>query len=201
MANIGIMGGTFDPIHFGHLRAAEEVLQGFQLDRVIFVPAGNPPHKAGERISSAEHRYLMTVLATMDHPNFEVSRVEIDRPGFSYTLDTLKEFKKRFPEDNLYFITGADAILSVHGWNGYKELFELADFIAVTRPGYSMESLDCLRPLIGDCCYSRIHVFTVTSLAISSSDIRERVRKSLSIRYLIPEMVRRYIERNGLYKD
>ncbi|MBE3518770.1 MAG: nicotinate-nucleotide adenylyltransferase [Firmicutes bacterium] len=201
MANIGIMGGTFDPIHFGHLRAAEEVLQGFQLDRVIFVPAGNPPHKAGERISSAEHRYLMTVLATMDHPNFEVSRVEIDRPGFSYTLDTLREFRKRFPGDNLYFITGADAILSVHYWNGYRELFELADFIAVTRPGYSMESLDCLRPLIGEQCYSRIHVFTVTSLAISSSDIRDRVRKSLSIRYLTPETVRRYIERNGLYKD
>lgn len=201
MAKIGIMGGTFDPIHFGHLRAAEEVLQGFDLERVIFVPAGNPPHKAGEKISSAEHRYLMTVLATMDHPNFEVSRVEIDRPGFSYTLDTLKEFKKRFPGDNLYFITGADAILSVHSWNGYRELFELADFIAVTRPGYSMESLDCLKPLVGDRCYSRIHVFTVTSLAISSSDIRERVRKSLSIRYLIPEMVRRYIERNRLYKD
>lgn len=197
---IGIMGGTFDPIHFGHLRAAEEVLQGFGLERVIFMPSGKPPHKPLSEVTDAEHRYMMTLLATVDHPHFEVSRIEIDRPGPSYTLDSLKELKKVFSSEKaLYFITGLDAILEIHTWNGYRELFEIADFIAVTRPGYSMETLSSLEKAIGKECFSRIHPFPVTLLAISSRDIRRRVREGKSIRYLVPDPVMKYIEKERLY--
>jgi len=197
---IGIMGGTFDPIHYGHLRAAEEVLQGFGLERVIFVPSGNPPHKPASEVTSAEHRYLMTLLATADHPSFEVSRLEIDRPGPSYTLDTLREFRRQFScEKALYFITGLDAILEVHTWNGFRELFQIADFIAVTRPGYSVETLRLLESSLGQECFSKVHPFPVTLLAISSRDIRRRVREGKSIRYLVPREVMEYIEKERLY--
>lgn len=200
MTAIGIMGGTFDPIHFGHLRAAEEVRQGFGLERVIFVPAGRPPHKQASEVTPPEHRYLMTLLATADHPHFEVSRVEIDRDGPSYTLDTLRYLRSIFsPEKALYFITGLDAILEIHTWMDYRELFQLADFIAVTRPGYNVEALRNLQEILGDELFSRIHPFPVTLLAISSRDIRRRVREGRSIRYLVPDPVMKYIEKERLY--
>jgi nicotinate-nucleotide adenylyltransferase len=197
---IGVMGGTFDPIHFGHLRAAEEVLQGFGLERVIFVPAGMPPHKPLSEVTSPEHRYMMAKLATADHPRFDVSPVEIQREGPSYTLDTLRELKQTICKDKkLYFITGFDAILEVHTWNGYKQLFDLADFIAVTRPGYSVEAFLTLEKFLGPECFSKVHPFPVTLLAIASREIRRRVREGESIRYLVPEPVRLYIEKHGLY--
>lgn len=200
MTAIGIMGGTFDPVHFGHLRAAEEVLQGFGLEKVIFVPSGKPPHKPLTEVSPPEHRYSMTLLATADHPRFEVSRIEIDRPGFSYTLDSLKQLRQILGrEKDLYFITGLDAILSIPTWNGYRKLFELADFIAVTRPGYSIDALSTLEKVLGKEHFKKIHPFPVTLLAISSRDIRRRVREGKSIRYLVPESVRRYIEKERLY--
>lgn len=200
MTAIGIMGGTFDPIHYGHLRAAEEVLEGFGLERVIFVPAGQPPHKSSSEVTPAEHRYLMTLLATADHPRFEVSRIEIDRKGPSYTLDTLREMRQVFgPQIGLYFITGLDAIMEIRTWQGFKELFKLADFVAVARPGYTMESLRLLEDSLGKECFSKVHPFPVTLLAISSRDIRRRVREGKSIRYLVPREVMEYVEKEGLY--
>lgn len=197
---IGIMGGTFDPIHFGHLRAAEEVSQGFGLERVIFVPSGRPPHKPAEEVTPPEHRYLMTLLATADNPRFEVSRIEIDREGPSYTLDSLKELRSAFsPEKALYFITGLDAILEIATWQDYTELFELADFIAVTRPGYNVEALTQLEKTLGRERFSKVHPFPVTLLAISSRDIRRRIREGKSVRYLVPDNVARYIEKERLY--
>ncbi len=200
MTAIGVMGGTFDPIHFGHLRAAEEVLQGFGLERVIFVPSGEPPHKPLSEVTSPEHRYMMAKLATADHPHFEVSGIEIKREGPSYTLDTLRELRSTIGKQKaLYFITGLDAILEIHTWNGFEKLFDLADFIAVTRPGYSVETFGTLENLIGPDCFAKVHLFPVTLLAIASRDIRRRVKEGKSIRYLVPESVRLYIEKQRLY--
>jgi nicotinate-nucleotide adenylyltransferase len=174
---IGIMGGTFDPIHYGHLRAAEEVLQGFELERIVFVPSGRPPHKSTSEITSFEHRYQMTILATQNHPRFEVSRMEIERPGPSFTVNSLREFRKVYGKSaNLYFITGLDAILEISTWSGYKEIFDYADFIAV-----------------------KVHPFPVTLLAIASRDIRKSVVEGKSPRYLVPDPVLEYIVTNRLY--
>ncbi|HHX29261.1 MAG: nicotinate-nucleotide adenylyltransferase [Bacillota bacterium] len=200
MTAIGIMGGTFDPVHHGHLRAAEEVRQGFGLERVVFVPSGRPPHKVAEEVTSPEHRYLMTLLATADNPHFEVSRMEIDREGPSYTLDSLRELRRHYsPEKAFYFITGLDAVLDITSWNGYMELFDLADFIAVTRPGYSVETLNDLGVHLGEERFSKIHPFPVTLLAISSRDIRKRVKEGRSVKYLVPDPVMKYIEKERLY--
>ena len=199
MAAIGIMGGTFDPIHYGHLRAAEEVRQGFGLERVIFVPSGKPPHKPNEHVTSAEHRYLMTQLATLDHPHFEVSRLEIDREGPSYTLDTLRALRNQVAEKDLYFITGLDAVLETPTWKSYTELFKLADFIAVTRPGYDLSALAGLKETLGEALFQRIHPFPVTLLAISSSDIRRKMREGKSVRYLVPDAVAKYALKERLY--
>jgi len=197
---IGIMGGTFDPIHFGHLRAAEEVRQGFGLERVIFVPSGRPPHKQASEVTPPEHRYLMTLLATVDNPHFAVSRTEIDRTGNSYTLDTLRELRKEYGADTVfYFITGLDAILSVRSWAHWEDLFSLTDFVAVTRPGYSIRGLSELEKALGPDKSAKIHTFPVTLLAIASTDIRKRVREGKSIRYLVPECVDEYIRKEALY--
>lgn len=200
MTAIGIMGGTFDPIHLGHLRAAEEVLQGFGLERVVFVPSGRPPHKPVEEVTPPEHRYLMTLLATADNPQFEVSRMEIDRDGPSYTLDSLRELREAFsPEKAFYFITGLDAILEISTWQSYAELFTLADFIAVTRPGHSVQALSHLEKTLGEEMFAKIHPFPVTLLAISSREIRKRVREGKSVRYLVPDPVVKYMQKERLY--
>ncbi len=200
MTAIGIMGGTFDPIHYGHLRAAEEVLQGFELERIVFVPSGRPPHKSTSEITSFEHRYQMTILATQNHPRFEVSRMEIERPGPSFTVNSLREFRKVYGKSaNLYFITGLDAILEISTWSGYKEIFDYADFIAVTRPGYNIEALSTLESILGQDCYAKVHPFPVTLLAIASRDIRKSVVEGKSPRYLVPDPVLEYIVTNRLY--
>ena len=200
MTAIGVMGGTFDPIHFGHLRAAEEVLQGFGLERVIFVPSGRPPHKPVLEVTPPEHRYLMTMLATADNPHFEVSRIEIERGGPSYTLDTLVELRKNYSHEKaFYFITGLDAILEIGTWSKYKELFKITDFVAVTRPGYSVQALSDLERALGQERFAKIHPFPVTLLAIASTDIRRRVREGKSIRYLVSDNVEKYIHKEGLY--
>ena len=202
MTSIGIMGGTFDPIHYGHLRAAEEVRQGFQLERVVFVPSGRPPHKVIDEVTPPEHRYLMVELATADHPHFEVSRLELDRVGPSYTFDTLLEFRKVYgPETDLYFITGLDALLDTPTWKNYPEMFKLADFVAVTRPGYDLSALDTLKATLGEALFKKIHPFPVTLLAISSSDLRRKMREGESVRYLIPDAVVKYAEKERLYLD
>ncbi|MDK2794145.1 MAG: nicotinate-nucleotide adenylyltransferase [Caldanaerobacter sp.] len=199
---LGIMGGTFDPIHYGHLVTAEAVRDEFKLDKVIFVPAGNPPHKVKRKVTDKKHRYLMTILATITNPFFEVSSIEIDREGYTYTIDTIKEFKKMYGEKTLfYFITGADAVLEILTWKNADELLRLCYFVATTRPGIEGnkidQELDKIRKLYGDVIYK----VTVPSLAISSTDIRERVAKGRPIKYLLPEPVERYIQKYKLYKE
>jgi nicotinate-nucleotide adenylyltransferase len=201
---IGIMGGTFDPIHYGHLVNADGARVKFNLDKVIFVPSGTPPHKKEYPVTASEHRYLMTLLATISNPYFGISRSEIDRPGLSYAVDTLRDFRQRYGNDTeLYFITGADAILEILTWKDVGELITLCNFIAATRPGYSLAGLEAIvstiratrKPDFG------VDSVEVPALVISSTDIRERVRSAQPIKYLLPETVENYIRKEGLYRD
>ncbi len=193
---LGIMGGTFDPIHHGHLVAADEARYHFGLDEVVFVPAGQPWQKAGMKVSPAEDRYLMCALATASVPGFSVSRVEVERPGPTYTVDTLRKLSAERPEEELYFITGADAILSILTWKDPEEVLGLARFVAVTRPGYDLSRLSEVLRRDG-----RVSVLEVPALAISSSEIRQRVREGRPYRFLVPREVAAYIENRGLYRE
>jgi nicotinate-nucleotide adenylyltransferase len=201
---IGLMGGTFDPIHLGHLVTAEEVRIQFGLDKVIFVPSGYPPHKELKEVSDAQHRYLMTVLATITNPHFSVSRVEIDSPSESltYTIDTIRYFHELYQgEADLYFITGADAILEILTWKDYRELLSICSFIAATRPGYTLSKLE---ETIGGVCpevLSNIHVLEIPAMAISSTFIRDRVSEGNPVKYLTTDSVGQYILKNGLYRN
>lgn len=189
----GIMGGTFDPIHYGHLVTAEEVRDYFDLEEVVFVPSARPPHKIGQEISDPEHRYLMVVLATVTNPYFRVSRVEIERPGPSYSIDTVRYFKSVWGEDTeIFFITGADAFAQISHWNNPTELLSICTFVAASRPGYRL----CLESSL----QGKVKVIEVSALAISSSEIRRRVKRGESIKYLLPEAVENYIYKNGLYR-
>jgi nicotinate-nucleotide adenylyltransferase len=195
---LGVMGGTFDPIHYGHLVTAEEALEQFELEGVLFVPTGRPWMKEHEVVSPAEDRYLMTVIATASNPLFSVSRIEVDRDGPTYTVQTLRSLKAELEAD-LFFVTGADAILEMIQWKQAGELFELARFIAATRPGYDMAGFE----LPGDApgaAKDAITVMNIPALAISSTDIRARVKAGGPIRYLVPEGVKSYIEKAGLYR-
>ena len=186
---LGLMGGTFDPIHHGHLVAADEARYAFNLDRVLFIPTGHPWMKGGH-VASAEERYEMTLLATRDNPAFEVSRIEIDRDGPTYTVDTLRELHANEPDADLFFITGADAILDILSWKDPDEAMELATFVAVTRPGYELERLP----------RDEIKILEIPALAISSTDIRRRVAEGRPIRYLLPDEVAAHIKVQGLYQ-
>ncbi|MGZ4132224.1 MAG: nicotinate-nucleotide adenylyltransferase [Actinomycetota bacterium] len=194
---VGIMGGTFDPIHYGHLVTAEEALQQFGLDEVWFVPTGSPWMKEHEIVSPAEDRYLMTVIATASNPRFRVSRMEVDREGPTYTVDTLRGLHEQFGDGvDLFFITGADAVLEIFQWKDLEELFRLAHFIAATRPGYDIAAFDATAPT----SHPRISVMTIPALAISSTDIRTRIAWGRPIRYLVPEGVNSYVQKAGLYR-
>jgi nicotinate-nucleotide adenylyltransferase len=195
---VGVMGGTFNPIHYGHLVAAETAREAFGLDRVIFVPAGDPPHKQGSAVASAEHRYLMTFIATASNFRFDTSRIELDRPGPSYTSDTLRQFREIDPAARWYFITGADAVMEMPGWHAVAEIFNQAEVIAASRPGYTLRRHELGVALGG--LADQVHHLEVPALAISSSDIRSRLRQGLSVRYLVPEGVEHYIEKNQLYR-
>ena len=198
MQRLGIIGGTFDPIHFGHLLMAEEARQAFALDEVVFVPNGRPAHKTAFGISSPEDRYAMTRLATESNSCFSASRIEIDRPGLSYTIDTLRGFRALYPAlEQLYFITGADAVLEILTWHEYDKLVNECRFIAVTRPGFALERLS----EITDAEFlNHVSFLPIPGLEISSTDIRQRVRESRSIKYLTPEPVEAYIQQQDLYR-
>ncbi|MDA8235280.1 MAG: nicotinate-nucleotide adenylyltransferase [Clostridia bacterium] len=197
---IGLMGGTFDPVHYGHMVTAEAARYEFQLDKVIFVPSGHPPHKAGSPVTGAEHRYFMTALAVTSNPNFEVSKVEIDRVGPSYTVDTIKYFLDQYHgEAEVYFITGVDAIREILTWRKVEDLLELCYFIAATRPGYQLWEMHQRLSVLLSHQLERIKTMEVPALAISSTDIRNRVRKGRPIKYLLPELVESYIIKNKLY--
>ncbi|RJX28963.1 MAG: nicotinate-nucleotide adenylyltransferase [Dethiobacter sp.] len=197
---LGIMGGTFDPIHIGHLVTAEEARQQFKLDHVIFIPAGTPPHKDEKTISSAEHRYLMSMLAVVDNPYFTVSRLEIESKHPSYTVDTVRRFFEIYQEKlNLYFITGADAILDITTWKDYKELLEACSFIAASRPGYSFSKLKIILGPAFPHIIKKVHLLEIPAMAISSTYIRRRIAEGKTIKYLTPEPVEQYIYKNRLY--
>jgi len=193
---LGVMGGTFDPIHHGHLLTAEEAAVQFGLEQVIFVPTGQPWMKAEREVSPAEDRYLMTVIATASNPRFTVSRIEIDRAGPTYTVDTLRALRELHPEAELFFVTGADAMLEIFQWKDPSELLSLAHFIAATRPGYDLARFESSAPT----AHPNVSVMNIPALAISSTDIRQRVREGRPIRYLVPEGVKSYIEKVGLYR-
>jgi nicotinate-nucleotide adenylyltransferase len=203
---IGLMGGTFNPIHYGHLVTAEEALKQFKLDKVIFIPSGTPPHKTRGRgtIATAEDRYLMTVIATASNRDFMVSRIEIDRKGKSYTIDTLRYLKSIFDEKaTLYFITGADAILEILTWKNPSGITNLCEFIAATRPGYDISRMEELKKkLFAETDHTGKHIFLmeIPALAISSTDIRHRIKTGKPINYLLPESVCNYLLKHGLYK-
>lgn len=188
---VGVMGGTFDPIHHGHLVAASEVAQWFDLDEVIFVPTGHPWQKSG--VSPSEDRYLMTVVATASNPRFTVSRVDIERGGPTYTIDTLRDLKAQRPDSDLFFITGADAIAQILSWRDHDELWDLAHFVAVSRPGHVLNTAG----LPSD----NVSQLEIPALAISSTDCRERVGQGHPVWYLVPDGVVQYIAKHHLYRS
>ena len=190
---IGIMGGTFDPIHNGHLVAASEVADRFGLDEVIFVPTGRPWQKQARGVSPAEDRYLMTVIATAANPRFTVSRVDIDRHGPTYTVDTLRDIRAARPDADLFFISGADAVAQILEWKDVDEVWSLAHFIAVSRPGHDL-SISGL-PKAG------VSSLEVPALAISSTDCRSRVGRGFPVWYLVPDGVVQYISKHHLYRS
>ncbi|WP_066524544.1 nicotinate-nucleotide adenylyltransferase [Corynebacterium bouchesdurhonense] len=191
---VGVMGGTFDPIHHGHLVAASEAAHRFGLDEVVFVPTGEPWQKAGRKISPAEDRYLMTVIATASNPRFTVSRVDIDRAGPTYTIDTLRDVRGDYPDADLYFITGADALSSIMSWHDWEDMFALAEFVGVTRPGYELTE-DMLPADIQE----RVHLLDIPAMAISSTDCRARAAAGRPVWYLVPDGVVQYIAKHRLY--
>jgi nicotinate-nucleotide adenylyltransferase len=188
---IGVMGGTFDPIHHGHLAAASEVQRSFDLDEVVFVPTGQPYQKSG--VSQAEHRYLMTAIATASNPRFTVSRVDIDRPGPTYTIDTLRDLRKQRPDADLFFISGADAVAQILDWKDNDELWSLAHFVAVSRPGHALS--------IRGLPEQGVSSLEVPALAISSTDCRARVDRDFPVWYLVPDGVVQYISKHHLYRS
>ena len=192
---LGVMGGTFDPIHHGHLVAASEVAARFALDEVVFVPTGVPWQKAGRPVSKAEDRYLMTVIATASNPRFSVSRVDIERGGNTYTVDTLRDIRtERGPDVELFFITGADALANILTWRGADELFDLARFVGVSRPGVPLTYQD-----IDHLPADKVTLLEVPALAISSTACRDRVADGLPLWYLVPDGVVQYVAKRRLY--
>jgi nicotinate-nucleotide adenylyltransferase len=186
------MGGTFDPIHHGHLVAASEVGHAFDLDEVVFVPTGQPWQKDGRKVAPAEDRYLMTVIATASNPRFSVSRVDIDRPGPTYTIDTLRELRGlRGGDAEFFFITGADALSKMMSWQDAADLFKLAHFVGVTRPGHRLSSAGLPT--------DQVSLVEIPALSISSTECRQRVAAGEPVWYLVPDGVVQYIAKRGLY--
>ncbi len=201
VARLGVMGGTFDPIHYGHLVTAEEARVQFGLESVLFVPNRHPPHKVPADVTNPEDRYLMTFLATVSNPRFSVSRVEIDRPGASFTFDTILALSSQHPDADLYYITGADAILQIlrGEWERAKELLGLCQFIAATRPGFTLDLETLRRSNFTGRTLDNVHVMAIPALSISSTDIRSRLRTGRPIKYLVPEAVEAYLIKHQLY--
>jgi len=197
---LGVMGGTFDPIHYGHLLAAEMARSAFQLEKVLFIPTGEPPHKTDMPVSAAKWRYEMVGLAIEDNPDFELSALELQRTGFSYTFDTLSILRELYPEYELFFITGSDAFRDIFTWYKVDEIFELASFIGVARPNFEatgfLQQVENEHPEI----QGKLFSLEIPALAISSSDLRKRVSMGQPIRYLLPESVRLFIQDRNLYR-
>jgi len=196
--SVGLMGGTFDPIHFGHLAAAEEACFRFRLGEVVFIPAGRPPHKEDRQLTDQEHRFEMTRLALADNSHFSVSRIEIDNPDLSYTIDTIYALKAAHPEvAQYYFITGADAVLDILSWKQPLHLARQCHIIAATRPGYDLATF---RSKVGEQLANLIEILPVPGVSVSSTEIRRRIKDDAPVRYLLPDSVIDYIAAHRLYR-
>lgn len=191
-ARLGLMGGSFNPVHYGHLAAAEEAISKFSLDKVIFIPCGKPPHKEQSALAPAEDRFLMTAIAIAGNPLFEISRYEIDKAEPSYTVETMRYFKKIYPETELYFITGADSVVELDTWHEPEHIFSYGHLIGATRPGYTVDKV----PDVAD----QVLWMEIPALGISATDIRQRIEKGHPVTYLLPEKVLDYIKSRGLYQ-
>lgn len=200
MRKVGIMGGSFDPIHLGHLVIANEALNIYKLDEIIFVPTGNPPHKKGLKADSF-HRLIMVNMAVLSNERFRVSDFEINKAEKSYTLNTLREFHKLYPKADFYFITGTDAVVDLPNWHKPEEILNICTFIAVSRPGISLDEVRRKIYEIQRDFGGRIDLLEVPMLQISSTDIRERFRMGISAKYLLPDSVEQYIIKNKLYRE
>lgn len=200
MKKMGIMGGTFDPVHYGHLAAAEEAWAKLSLDQVVFVVANVPPHKIGEEITSAKHRYAMVELALASNPHFSISRVDLDRPGPSYSVDTVRLLKQEWgPDSEIFFIIGMDSLMEIDTWHEPEQLIRLCWLVAVERPGFQpdLKALEAKVPGIT----ARTVMIDMPAVDISSSDLRHRVREGLPIKYQVPPEVEEYIYSHGLYLE
>lgn len=201
MRKTGIFGGTLNPIHHAHLIAAETVREKFQLDEVLFIPTGKPPHKPDVEVVSALHRYNMVKAAVQDNPFFQVSHTEIDRDGFSYTIDTLTALSQDYGEStDFYFIIGADIVPELVTWKNFEKVFTMCSFIAVMRPGYKREEFECQIAELEKHYGARIYAVEIPLIEISSTNIRERIKAGKSIKYLVPQCIEEYIAEHGLYK-
>lgn len=199
MNRLGIMGGTFDPIHYGHLVAAEMARAEFSLNKVLFIPSGTPPHKENSGITAAGLRFEMVERAIQDNPAFNISALELERKGPSYTVDTLRVLRRTCPEYKLHFITGTDALRDIFSWREPEEILKMTEFIGVARPGFNASDFLLQVQEEHPETLGRINYLEVPALAISSTDIRARVKRGQPIRYLLPEPVRLYIKQHGLY--
>ncbi len=199
---IGLMGGTFDPIHHGHLVTAESVYENLALDRIVFVPAGDPPHKQDSSVTAAQHRLRMVEIATASNSHFFISDIEVQREGPSYTIDTVEYYRCCYTDDtDIYFITGVDAVVQIPQWKNSDGLFELCEIVAATRPGYPTKNFFRFRDQLPAHQRQSLRMLAVPALSISSADLRQRVSEDRSIKYLVPEGVEQYIEEHGLYKS
>jgi nicotinate-nucleotide adenylyltransferase len=196
---IGLMGGTFNPIHLGHLLISEYIRTNFPLDKIIFIPSGNPPHKEYDDIVSSQHRLNMVVLATQENPYFEVSKNEIERQGKSYTVDTLMEFKDIYPNDELYFIIGEDSLYNLRNWKDPEKLFCIINFIVIGRNNLEDKNMLTKISELNVKYGATIHYIDGPIIQISSTDIRNNIKNFQSIKYLVPETVEKYIIDNKLY--
>lgn len=201
VTSLGIIGGTFDPVHFGHLIAAECARAEFGLDRVIFIPAKIPPHKDTRGILDEDKRYHMVDLAVRNNPAFEVSDLELKRGGVSYTIDTIEHYQKAYPGGSIYFIMGLDSLFILDTWKDIECLANMCRFIIVTRPGYNIHDEEKLWDRLPNVFWRQANFIPIPGLDISSSDIRERISQGKPIRYMLPEMVERYIRDNHLYQE
>lgn len=199
MLRLGVMGGTFDPLHWAHLVMAEEARIRFELEKVLFIPAGRPPHKPGYRVSDAEHRYAMALLGTAVNPAFEVSRIEVERPGPSYSVDTVRRLKEMYgPDTEIRFILGVDEALDIPNWHEAESLPDLVRFIAAPRPGFDLAELKTRLPAR---FYAAVEFLPMAPMDISGTEIRARVASGRSIRYLVPDSVEAYIRKHRLYVE
>lgn len=199
--SLGIIGGTFDPIHYGHLLAAEWAGEVFELDKIIFIPAARPPHKDPASVINGDHRYRMVELAIKDNPAFTASSLELERRGYSYTVDTIRHYLEADPQLDIRFILGVDALQLIYTWKEVGQLIKLCRFIVVTRPGYQLDRCDPVFATVPAELWDRIELLSIPGLEISSSEIRKRVAAGQSVRYLLPPGVADYIKKNDLYRN